>query len=78
MVCINLLFLDYLNPKELMFEWSKACKRGFQELKDKLTSALMLTLSEGTQGLVVCCDACRVGLGCAPMQHGKVIAYASG
>ncbi|WMV18397.1 hypothetical protein MTR67_011782 [Solanum verrucosum] len=37
----------------------------------------MLTLPKGTQGLVVYCDASRVGLGCVLMQNGKVIAYAS-
>ena len=38
----------------------------------------MLTLSEGTKGFVVYCDASRVGLGCVLMQHAKVIDYASG
>ena len=36
----------------------------------------MLTLSEGTKGFIVYCDASQVGLGCVLMQHGKVIAYA--
>ncbi|XP_015078415.1 uncharacterized protein LOC107022264 [Solanum pennellii] len=35
-----------LTQKNAMYEWSEACKRGFQELKDKLTSAPVLTLSE--------------------------------
>ncbi|WMV09377.1 hypothetical protein MTR67_002762 [Solanum verrucosum] len=47
------------------------------ELKRKLTTALVLTLPEGTQGLVVYCDVSRVGLGFVLMQNGKVIAYAS-
>ena len=46
-------------------------------LKDRLASAPVLTLSEGTKGFVVYCDASRVGLGCVLMKHGKVIAYAS-
>jgi len=37
----------------------------------------MFTLPEGTQGLVVYCDASRVGLGCVLMQNDKVIDYAS-
>ena len=45
--------------------------------KDRVTSAPVLTLSEGTKGFVVYCDASRVGLGCVIMQHGKMIAYAS-
>ncbi|XP_070015583.1 uncharacterized protein [Nicotiana sylvestris] len=48
-----------------------------KELKSRLTSAPILTLSEGTEGFVVYCDASRIGLGCVLMQHGKVIAYAS-
>ena len=36
----------------------------------------MLTLSEGTKGFEVYCDAYQVGLVCNLMQHGKVIGYA--
>ncbi|WMV49916.1 hypothetical protein MTR67_043301 [Solanum verrucosum] len=43
-------------------------------LKDRLTSAPVLTLPEGTDGFVVHCDASRVGLGCVLMQNSKVIA----
>ena len=46
-------------------------------MKDRLTSALVLTLPEGTKGFVVYCDASLVGLGCVFMQNGKVVAYAS-
>ncbi|KAH0632967.1 hypothetical protein KY284_035753 [Solanum tuberosum] len=48
-----------------------------RELKKRLTTTLVLTLPEGTQGFVVYCDASRVGLGCVLMQNGKAIAYAS-
>ena len=51
--------------------------KSFQLLNDRLTSALMLTLPEGTKGFVVHCYASCVGLGCVLMQHGNVIAYAS-
>uniref|UniRef100_A0A0V0HH59 Putative ovule protein n=1 Tax=Solanum chacoense TaxID=4108 RepID=A0A0V0HH59_SOLCH len=69
--------LTALTQKKTKFVWSEACEKSFQELKDRLTSASVLTLSEGTDGFVVYCDASRVGLGCVLMQHGKVIAYAS-
>ena len=46
-------------------------------LKDRLTSALVLTLPKGTKGFVVYCDASDVGIGCVLIQHGKLIAYAS-
>ncbi|KAH0642123.1 hypothetical protein KY290_035222 [Solanum tuberosum] len=69
--------LTTLTQKKAKFVWSKACDKSFQELKDRLTSALVLTLPEGTNSFVVYCDAFRVGLGCVLMQHGNVIAYAS-
>ena len=42
-----------------------------------MTTALVLTLSEGTQGFLVYCDASRVDVGCVLMQNVKIIAYAS-
>lgn len=45
--------------------------------KNRLTSAPLLTLPEGTEEYVVYCDASRIGLGYVLMQHGKVIAYTS-
>ena len=35
----------------------------------------MLTLSEGTKGFIVYCDASQVSFGCVLMQHVKVVAY---
>ena len=52
-----------LTQKSTKFEWSEAYEKSFQILKDRLTSALVLTLLEGTKGFVVYCDACQVGLG---------------
>ncbi|XP_070015066.1 uncharacterized protein [Nicotiana sylvestris] len=43
--------------KATKFQWSDACERSFQELKNRLTSALVLTLLEGTEGYVVYCNA---------------------
>ena len=68
--------LTTLTQKSKKFEWSEACEKSFQLLKDRLTFAPMLTLPEGTQGFIVYCDASRVVLGCVLMKHGKVIAYA--
>ncbi|WMV37651.1 hypothetical protein MTR67_031036 [Solanum verrucosum] len=45
--------------------------------KDRLTSAPVLGLPEGSEGYVVYCDTSGVWLGCVLMQHGKVIAYVS-
>ena len=47
-------------------------------LKERLTSAPVLTLPDGTKGFVVYCYASsQVGLRCVLMTHGKVVAYAS-
>ena len=46
-------------------------------LKERLTSAPVLTIPEGHDDFVVYTDASRIGLGCVLMQRDKVIAYAS-
>ena len=42
-----------------------------------LTSALVLTLPEGTKGFVIYGDASRFVLACVRIKHGNVITYAS-
>ena len=69
--------LTRLTRKEEPFLWSEACQQSFDELKGRLTSALILTLPSGQDGFAVYCDASRQGLGCALLQNDKVIAYAS-
>ncbi|WMV41162.1 hypothetical protein MTR67_034547 [Solanum verrucosum] len=69
--------LTALTQKKANFILPEACEKSFQEWKDRLTSAPVLTLSDGTYGFVVYCDASRIGLGYVFMQNGKVIAYAS-
>ncbi|WMV32859.1 hypothetical protein MTR67_026244 [Solanum verrucosum] len=69
--------LTSLTQKKAKFVLSEAREKSFQVLKDRLTSASVLTLSEGTDGFVVYCDTSIVGLGCVLMQHDKVIAYAT-
>ncbi|KAH0761335.1 hypothetical protein KY290_017408 [Solanum tuberosum] len=69
--------LTKLTQKASKFQWTEACEHSFQELKDKLTSAPVLALPEGSKGYAVYCDSSFLGLGCVLMQHGKVIAYAS-
>ncbi|GJY72772.1 putative reverse transcriptase domain-containing protein [Tanacetum coccineum] len=49
----------------------------FQMLKQKLCSAPILTLPEGSENFMVYCDASYKGLGAVLMQREKVIAYAS-
>ncbi|GJX85349.1 putative reverse transcriptase domain-containing protein, partial [Tanacetum coccineum] len=52
-------------------------KAAFQLLKQKLCSAPILALPEGSEKFVVYCDASHKGLGVVLMQREKVIAYAS-
>ncbi|GKD36740.1 retrotransposon protein, putative, ty3-gypsy subclass, partial [Tanacetum coccineum] len=56
---------------------SEKAKAAFQLLKQKLCSALILALPEGSENFMVYCDASRKGLGAVLMQREKVIAYAS-
>ena len=49
--------LTTLTNKKVKFEWSKKCKKIFQNFKDTLTSSLVLTLPRSDEGYVVYCDA---------------------
>ena len=69
--------LTKLTGKEEKFIWSEACQNSFDELKQRLTTAPVLTLPSGSEGFTVYCDASKQGLGCVLMQHDRVIAYAS-
>ncbi|WMV55223.1 hypothetical protein MTR67_048608 [Solanum verrucosum] len=69
--------LTTLTQKKAEFVWSEAYEKSFQELKDRLTFASVLTLPKCTDGFVVYYDASRIGLGYVLMQNKKVIAYAS-
>ena len=61
----------------MIFKWTDACEKSFQELKKRLTSAPILCIPSGTGGFVVYSDASKNRLGCVLMQSGKVVAYAS-
>jgi ribonuclease HI len=66
-----------LLKKEKKFAWTEACEKSFQELKQRLTTAPVLTLPNIHRDFVIYCDASRQGLGCVLMQGGKVVAYTS-
>ncbi|KAL4017799.1 hypothetical protein IC575_021371 [Cucumis melo] len=69
--------LTQLTRKGAPFVWSKACEDSFQNLKQKLVTAPVLTVPDGSGSFVIYSDAFKKGLGCVLMQHGKVVAYAS-
>ncbi|KAL4021666.1 hypothetical protein IC575_020472 [Cucumis melo] len=69
--------LTQLTRKGTPFVWSPACESSFQELKQKLVTAPILTVPDGSGSFVIYSDASKKGLGCVLMQQGKVVAYAS-
>ncbi|GJT18749.1 putative reverse transcriptase domain-containing protein [Tanacetum coccineum] len=66
-----------LTQKGIRFDWGKKEENAFQLIKQKLCSAPILALLEGSEDFVVYCDASDKGLGVVLMQREKVIAYAS-
>ncbi|GJS03172.1 putative reverse transcriptase domain-containing protein [Tanacetum coccineum] len=66
-----------LTQKNVKFDWSEKAEAAFQLLKQRLCSASILALPEGSENFMVYCDASRKGLGTVLMQREKVIAYAS-
>ncbi|KAL0539789.1 hypothetical protein IC582_024007 [Cucumis melo] len=69
--------LTQLTRKGAPFVWSKACEDSFQNLKQKLVTAPVLTVPDGSGSFVIYSDASKKGLGCVLMQQGKLVAYAS-
>ncbi|GJY09573.1 putative reverse transcriptase domain-containing protein [Tanacetum coccineum] len=69
--------LTKLTEKNKRYEWGTEEDEAFQTLKQKLCSAPILALPEGTENFVVYCDASHKGFGAVLMQREKVIAYAS-
>nr|GEY61745.1 putative reverse transcriptase domain-containing protein [Tanacetum cinerariifolium] len=66
-----------LTQKKVKFEWGDKQEAAFQLLKQKLCSAPILSLPEGSGDFIVYCDASKKGLGAMLMRREKVISYAS-
>ncbi|GKA16321.1 putative reverse transcriptase domain-containing protein [Tanacetum coccineum] len=66
-----------LAQKSVKFDWGEKAEAAFQLLKQKLCSAPILALPEGSENFVVYCDTSHKGLSAVLMQEEKVIAYAS-
>ena len=69
--------LTRLTRNGVKFEWDEKCEQSFQELKNCLITAPVLTLLTIRVGYVLFSDAFRQSLICVLMQSGKVIAYTS-
>nr|GEV46553.1 reverse transcriptase domain-containing protein [Tanacetum cinerariifolium] len=66
-----------LTQKGVMFDWGDKEEGAFQLLKQKLCSAPILALPDGTKDFIVYCNALHKGLGDALMLREKGIAYTS-
>nr|GFB46951.1 putative reverse transcriptase domain, ribonuclease H-like domain, aspartic peptidase domain protein [Tanacetum cinerariifolium] len=66
-----------LTQKKVKFEWGDKQEAAFHLLKQKLCSAPILALPEGSEDFIIYCDASNKGLGAVFVQREKVISYAS-
>ncbi|GJX65049.1 putative reverse transcriptase domain-containing protein, partial [Tanacetum coccineum] len=62
-----------LTQKGVKFDWGDKQEAAFQLLKQKLCSAPILALPEGSEDFVVYCDASHKGLGVVLMQREKTV-----
>jgi len=63
--------------KDVGFKWGEAQEKTFQIIKQKLTNALLLSLSNFNETFEIECDASDIGIGVVLMQEGRPIAYFS-
>ncbi|XP_070034766.1 uncharacterized protein [Nicotiana tomentosiformis] len=71
-------YRDCVVTKAVKLQWSDACERSFQELKSRLTMALVLTLPDGMNGFVRCLELLEdydIDILCH-MGKANVVAYA--
>ncbi|XP_043705297.1 uncharacterized protein LOC122655133 [Telopea speciosissima] len=61
-----------LTKKGVKFEWNDACEKSFQELRNQLVTAPVLTIPDGSGGMVVYTNVSRTRLGGVLMQRGTI------
>ncbi|GJU69940.1 putative reverse transcriptase domain-containing protein [Tanacetum coccineum] len=66
-----------LTQKKVKFDWGDKEEAAFQLIKQKLCSAPILAIPEGSKDFIIYCDASIKGLGDVLMQREHVISYAS-
>jgi len=69
--------LTQLTCKGKAFVWDAQCENSFNELKQRLTTAPVVSLPKPYEPFVVYFDASKLGFGGVLMQDNKVVAYAS-
>jgi hypothetical protein len=63
--------------KDNKFKWTAKCESSFQELKQRLTTTLILVMLNMEEQFLIYCDALGQGLKRVLMQDGHMVAYAS-
>ena len=69
--------LTKLLRKGVLFEWLDKCQNSFEQLKEMLVEAPVLTQPTSGKEYTLYSDASGIGLGCVLMQNDKIVAYAS-
>ena len=69
--------LTKLLKQGVKFRWTDKCKNSFEQLKEMLVEALVLTQPTSRKEYTLYSGASSIGLGCVLMQDGKVVAYSS-
>ena len=69
--------LTKLLEKGIKFEWTDKFQNSFEQLKEMLVKAPLLTQPTSGKEYTLYSDASCIGFGCVLMQDGKVVAYAS-
>jgi hypothetical protein len=69
--------INSLQNNGVKFEWTSKCEERFQQLKDILTSAIILNIIDPNEYFFVCIDACKEGLGGVLTQKDHVVYYES-
>jgi hypothetical protein len=59
------------------FRWNDQAKEAFKNLKDMMSTPLVLGLPDFTKKFVIECDASGIGIWAVLMQEGRPLAYLS-
>ena len=66
--------LNDIVKKDVVFQWGEAQQKAFETLKEKLTNAPILALSNFAKTLEIECDASSISIGAVLLQEGHPIA----